>query len=346
VRAAGQERHHGPRTTVVVCDHDTKLGSRFAAVLKSSGVRVVRTAIRAPDMNAFAERFVGTLRREVLDHVLILSENHLRRVITEYVRYYNEARPHQASGTSSRFHVPWRRMAASTQSPCSVGSITTTGASLDERCARCSSCGLDLSPARPSIAAEYQEERPLEQDRRGSRKALGTGLGAREGRKGLPGGIPDQRPGLRSAACRKAHRVLIFLCASLRCARRPLRPVEGDVMGSNSALFIGWKLPVVGREADALELFGSFVGYLGKQQAAGAVDSFEPCLIAPHGGDLDGFILVRGERSKLSTMRFSEEFEDLVSKCLVSVDGFGVVEAYVGESVTTQLQRYSKNIRR
>jgi transposase InsO family protein len=81
---------------VVVCDHDTKLGSRFAGVFRSSGVRVVRTAIRAPDMNAFAERFVGTLRREVLDHVLILSENHLRRVVTEYVRFYNEARPHQA----------------------------------------------------------------------------------------------------------------------------------------------------------------------------------------------------------------------------------------------------------
>jgi transposase InsO family protein len=64
---------------VVVCDHDMKLGSRFAGVFRSSGVRVVRTAIRAPDMNAFAERFVGTLRREVLDHVLILSENHLRR---------------------------------------------------------------------------------------------------------------------------------------------------------------------------------------------------------------------------------------------------------------------------
>src|SRR6266404_1605582 len=83
---------------VVVCDHDTKLGARFAGVFRSSGVRVVRTAIRAPDMNAFAERFVGTLRREVLDHVLILSENHLRRIVTEYVRFYNEARPHQALG--------------------------------------------------------------------------------------------------------------------------------------------------------------------------------------------------------------------------------------------------------
>jgi transposase InsO family protein len=83
---------------VVVCDHDTKLGARFAGVFRSSGVRVVRTAIGAPDMNAFAERFAGTLRRELLDHVLILSENHLRRVITEYVRFYNEARPHQALG--------------------------------------------------------------------------------------------------------------------------------------------------------------------------------------------------------------------------------------------------------
>jgi len=129
---------------VVVCDHDTKLGARFAGVFRSSGVRVVRTAIRAPDMNAFAERFAGTLRRELLDHVLILSENHLRRVITEYVRFSNEARPHQASVTSSRFHGFSRQRDASTQSPYSAGSTLTTGVSLDESCARCSSGGRDL----------------------------------------------------------------------------------------------------------------------------------------------------------------------------------------------------------
>ena len=91
---------------VVVCDHDTKLGTRFAGVFRSSGVRVVRTSIRPPEMNAFAERFAGTLRREVLDHVLILSENHLRRVVNEYVRFCDEARPHQALGHQQPIRRP------------------------------------------------------------------------------------------------------------------------------------------------------------------------------------------------------------------------------------------------
>ena len=91
---------------VAICDHDTKLGARFAGVFRSSGVRVVRMSIRAPDMNAFAERFVGTLPREV-DHVL--SENHLRRIVTEYVRFYNEARPHQGLGHEQPIPRPLAR---------------------------------------------------------------------------------------------------------------------------------------------------------------------------------------------------------------------------------------------
>jgi hypothetical protein len=77
-------------------DRDSKFTAEFDQVLADSGVRVIKTPVRSPRANSFAERYVGTLRRECLDHLLIYGERHLRRTLTEYARHYNQHRPHQS----------------------------------------------------------------------------------------------------------------------------------------------------------------------------------------------------------------------------------------------------------
>ena len=64
-------------------------------MFRSEGVTILRTPYRAPNANAVAERWIRSVRQECLDHLLILSEAHLRRVLDTYVAYYNAARPHQ-----------------------------------------------------------------------------------------------------------------------------------------------------------------------------------------------------------------------------------------------------------
>jgi putative transposase len=86
------------RPRFLIRDNDGKYGPAFARVAASSQIRVVRTPIRAPRANATCERFLGSVRRECLDYVLVLGEAHLRRVLREYVAYFNTARPHQGIG--------------------------------------------------------------------------------------------------------------------------------------------------------------------------------------------------------------------------------------------------------
>jgi putative transposase len=79
----------------LIRDRDSKFTAAFDGVLSGNGTRVIKTPVRSPRANSYAERFVGTLRRECLDHVLILGERHLRSVLGEYARHYNGHRPHQ-----------------------------------------------------------------------------------------------------------------------------------------------------------------------------------------------------------------------------------------------------------
>jgi putative transposase len=79
-------------------DRDTKFTAAFDAVFTAEGIQVLRTPVRAPRANAYAERWVGTVRRELLDRMLILGCRQLRSVLAEYVDHYNGHRPHRALG--------------------------------------------------------------------------------------------------------------------------------------------------------------------------------------------------------------------------------------------------------
>jgi transposase InsO family protein len=80
----------------VIRDRDRIYGTDFKQRVAGLGLREALTAPRSPWQNAYAERFIGSLRRECLDHVIVLNERHFRRVLWDYVRYYNGSRTHLA----------------------------------------------------------------------------------------------------------------------------------------------------------------------------------------------------------------------------------------------------------
>ena len=89
------------RFRFVLRDRDTKFTAAFDAVFVAEGLRVLRTPVRAPRANAYAERWVGTVRREVLDRMLIFGCRQLRAVLVEYADHDNGHRPHRAWGQAS-----------------------------------------------------------------------------------------------------------------------------------------------------------------------------------------------------------------------------------------------------
>jgi putative transposase len=80
----------------LIRDRDTKFTASFDEVFGTQGIRIIKTPVRAPRANAFAERLVGTVRRECLDRLLIVGRRHLEHVLAEYFAHYNRHRPHRA----------------------------------------------------------------------------------------------------------------------------------------------------------------------------------------------------------------------------------------------------------
>ena len=92
----------------LIRDRDGKFTTAFDEVFAGNGSRVVEAPVRSPRANSYAERFVGTLRRECLDHMLILGERHLRQVLAQYARHYNGHRPHQGLQQEPPLRQPGR----------------------------------------------------------------------------------------------------------------------------------------------------------------------------------------------------------------------------------------------
>ncbi len=90
----------------LIRDRDTKYTHTFDAILESEGLRVIRTPVRTPVANAYAERVVGTIRRDCLDWLLIYGRRHLEQVLRTYAEHYNAHRPHRGRGLSPPDQTP------------------------------------------------------------------------------------------------------------------------------------------------------------------------------------------------------------------------------------------------
>jgi len=101
---------------VLICDRDRKWSRTVLAFLQQEGVRIIQSPLRAPNCNAYAERFVRSIKEECLNRIVPLGDRHLRRVLAEYVAHYHSERNHQGLRNglidrppAQRMHGPARR---------------------------------------------------------------------------------------------------------------------------------------------------------------------------------------------------------------------------------------------
>ena len=107
-------------------------------------------------------------------------------------------------------------------------------------------------------------------------------------------------------------------------------------------LFLGWNRVVAGRERQAMKLWQKIMEYNTGLQSEGKIESFEPVILAAHGGDLNGFIMIKGDAEKLAKVRADDVFGDLAVEANYCLDKFGIVMGFIGDSIIDQMSRWSK----
>jgi len=111
---------------------------------------------------------------------------------------------------------------------------------------------------------------------------------------------------------------------------------------SSNVVFFAWNRSVPGRERLSAEHFGEFLQYLGDLQRKGTIEACDPVFLDPHGGDLNGFFLLRGDPAKLDQLVGSEEWVTHTTRALLHLDGSGVVRGVTGDPLMQRMSLWTK----
>lgn len=114
-------------------------------------------------------------------------------------------------------------------------------------------------------------------------------------------------------------------------------------MATPNALFIGWGPVIPGRDKLSFQVFAEAIQYFAGLQQHGDIENFEPVALEWHGGELTGFLVIRGDATKLQQLRYSDEFIRLITRGATVVQNFGVVSAWTGEGVQRMLDAVQRD---
>ena len=113
---------------------------------------------------------------------------------------------------------------------------------------------------------------------------------------------------------------------------------------ADAGLFIGWGQVVRGREGPAVDGFNETVEFFGQLQGDGRIENFEICFLDPHGGDLDGFMLLRGSTEQMDAVRSDDEFLRHMTRASLHVENLGLIAASLGEGIARQMAIFNEEI--
>ena len=112
-------------------------------------------------------------------------------------------------------------------------------------------------------------------------------------------------------------------------------------MGSN-IVFFAWNRSIPGREHTSAEHFDEFVSYLGGLQQSSVIQSFDVAILDSHGGDMNGFFLIRGDEGKLDALMATAEWTEHMTRASLHLDGSGAVRGVTGDSVAGRMELWNK----